>query len=179
MGQPQFMPSSFLLYAQDFDGDGKRDIWKSTPDVFASIANYLAAHDWKGQIKAYREAYRERRDATLAALEQHLPDGCRWTHPDGGFYVWLTVPEGLDTKAMLPRAVTARVAYVPGTAFYADSFGSRQLRLSFCYPTPERIREGVRRLAAVLAGELDLLRTFGSVHERTLSGPQSPAPDTA
>jgi len=145
----------------------------------AVVSRYLAAHDWKGQIKTYREAYRERRDATLAALEQHLPYGCRWTRPDGGFYVWLTVPDGLDTKAMLPRAVTARVAYVPGTAFYADGLGSRQLRLSFCYPTPERIREGIRRLAAVLAGELDLLRTFGSVHERRLSGPQSPAPDTA
>jgi 2-aminoadipate transaminase len=145
----------------------------------AVVSRYLAVHDWKGQIKVYREAYRERRDATVAALEQHMPDGCRWTHPEGGFYVWLTVPEGLDTKAMLPRAVTARVAYVPGTAFYADSFGSRQLRLSFCYPTPERIREGVRRLAAVLTGELELLRTFGSVHERTLPGPQSPSPDTA
>jgi DNA-binding transcriptional MocR family regulator len=145
----------------------------------AVVSRYLAAHDWRGQVKAYREAYRERRDATLAALEQYLPDGCRWTHPDGGFYVWLTVPEGLDTKAMLPRAVTARVAYVPGTAFYADGFGSRQLRLSFCYPTPDRIREGVRRLAAVLAGELDLLRTFGSGRERQLSGPQSPTPDTA
>jgi 2-aminoadipate transaminase len=145
----------------------------------AVVSRYLAAHDWKGQIKAYREAYRERRDATLEALQQHLPDGCRWTHPDGGFYVWMTVPEGLDTKAMLPRAVTARVAYVPGTAFYADALGSRQLRLSFCYPTPERLREGVRRLATVLAGELDLLRTFGSVHERILSGPQSPSPDTA
>jgi len=145
----------------------------------AVVSRYLAGHDWKGQIKTYREAYRERRDATLAALEQHLPDGCRWTHPDGGFYVWVTLPEGLDAKAMLPRAVTARVAYVPGTAFYADSFGSRQLRLSFCYPTPERIREGVRRLAGVLAGELDLVRTFGSGTERHLSGPQSPRPDTA
>jgi 2-aminoadipate transaminase len=145
----------------------------------AVVSRYLAGHDWKGQVKTYREAYRERRDATLAALEQHLPDGCRWTRPDGGFYVWVTLPDGLDAKAMLPRAVTARVAYVPGTAFYADSLGSRQLRLSFCYPTPERIREGVRRLAGVLAGELDLVRTFGSGGERRLSGPQSPSPDTA
>jgi 2-aminoadipate transaminase len=145
----------------------------------AMVSRYLSAHDWKGQIKTYREAYRERRDATIAALEHYLPDGCRWTHPDGGFYVWLTVPPGLDTKAMLPRAVTARVAYVPGTAFYADAFGSRQLRLSFCYPTPERIREGVRRLAEVLAAELDLVHTFGAGHERRLSGPQSPSPDTA
>ena len=76
--------------------------------------------------------------------------------------MWLTVPEGVDTKAMLPRAVTARVAYASGTGFYADGFGSRQLRLSYCYPTPERITEGVRRLAGVLEAELDVMRTFGS-----------------
>ena len=70
------------------------------------------------------------------ALETYLPDGSTWNIPDGGFYVWLTVPEGVDTKAMLPRAVTARVAYASGTGFYADGFGSRQLRLSYCYPTP-------------------------------------------
>jgi 2-aminoadipate transaminase len=140
---------------------------------------YLAQHDWRGQIKVYREAYRDRRDAMLVGLAQHLPPGCQWTRPAGGFYVWLTVPEGLDTKAMLPRAVTQRVAYVPGTAFYADGLGSRQMRLSFCYPTPERIAEGVRRLATVLNGELELLRTFGSVRSRTMFGPQSPSPDTA
>ncbi|MFN2494890.1 MAG: PLP-dependent aminotransferase family protein [Pseudonocardiaceae bacterium] len=143
------------------------------------VSRYLSQHDWKGQIKNYREVYRDRRDAMLTALRQYLPPGCRWTHPAGGFYVWLTVPEGLDTKAMLPRAVTQRVAYVPGTAFYADSFGSRQMRLSFCYPTPEQITEGVRRLATVLDGELELQRTFGSVSPRVVSGPQSPAPDTA
>ncbi len=145
----------------------------------AVVSRYLSQHDWKGQIKIYRETYRDRRDAMVAALRQYLPPGCRWTHPAGGFYVWLTVPEGLDTKAMLPRAVTQRVAYVPGTAFYADSLGSRQMRLSFCYPTPERISEGVRRLAAVLEAELELQRTFGSVSPRAVSGPQSPAPDTA
>jgi len=148
----------------------------------AVVSRYLAQHDWKGQIKSYQEAYRVRRDALLAALPQYLPVGCRWTQPAGGFYVWLTVPDGLDTKAMLPRAVTQRVAYVPGTAFYADSDRSRAgrlMRLSFCYPTPERIVEGVRRLAAVLNGELELQRTFGSVRPRAVSGPQSPAPDTA
>jgi DNA-binding transcriptional MocR family regulator len=148
----------------------------------AVVSRYLAQHDWKGQIKNYQEAYRVRRDAMLAALPQYLPAGCQWTRPAGGFYVWLTVPDGLDSKAMLPRAVTQRVAYVPGTAFYADSEksrGSRQMRLSFCYPTPERIAEGVRRLGAVLNGELELQRTFGSVSPRAVSGPQSPAPDTA
>ncbi|HET6704933.1 PLP-dependent aminotransferase family protein [Amycolatopsis sp.] len=142
------------------------------------VSRYLATHDWKGQIKKFRENYRERRDAILSALDQYLPPGCSWTKPDGGFYVWVTVPEGVDTKAMLPRAVTARVAYASGTGFYADGFGSRQMRLSYCYPTPERIREGVRRLAAVLESEMDLARTFGSVSARRIQGPQNPSPDT-
>lgn len=143
------------------------------------VSRYLATHDWQGQIKTFQETYRERRDAMLAALDHYLPAGCSWTKPDGGFYVWLTVPEGVDTKAMLPRAITARVAYAAGTGFYADGFGGRQLRLSFCYPTPERITEGVRRLANVLAGEQELYRTFGPVSGRAVSGPQSPSPDTA
>jgi 2-aminoadipate transaminase len=143
------------------------------------VSRYLSTHDWKGQIKIFQQAYRDRRDAMLSSLEQHMPAGCAWTRPDGGFFVWMTVPEGIDTKAMLPRAVTARVAYVSGTGFYADGLGSRQLRLSFCYPTPERIREGVRRLATVLAEELDLYDTFGPVSLRAGSGPQVPSPDTA
>jgi DNA-binding transcriptional MocR family regulator len=144
------------------------------------VSRYLAAHDWRGQIKTFTEVYRERRDAMLAALEAYLPDGFTWNIPDGGFYVWLTVPEGVDTKAMLPRAVTARVAYASGTGFYADGFGSRQLRLSYCYPTPERITEGVRRLAGVLEAELDVVRTFGSAARPrpSLQGPQAPSPDT-
>jgi 2-aminoadipate transaminase len=143
------------------------------------VSRYLTTHDWQGQIKKFRETYRERRDAMESALEQYMPPGCSWNRPDGGFYFWLTVPEGIDTKAMLPRAITARVAYASGTGFYADHLGSRQLRLSFCYPTPERIREGVRRLANVLSDELDLYHTFGAVEPRSVSGPQSPSPDTA
>lgn len=143
------------------------------------VSRYLARHDWRSQVKTFTENYRERRDAMLSALQTYLPEGCSWNVPDGGFFVWLTVPEGVDTKAMLPRAVTARVAYASGTGFYADGFGSRQLRLSFCYPTPERITEGVRRLAAVLEAELDVVRTFGSSARTELTrGPQSPSPDT-
>ncbi|MFC7342542.1 PLP-dependent aminotransferase family protein [Saccharopolyspora griseoalba] len=143
------------------------------------VSRYLSTHDWKGQIKIFQEQYRERRDAMMTALEQYMPEGCTWTKPDGGFFVWLTVPEGVDTKAMLPRAVTQRVAYVSGTGFYKNGFGSRQMRLSFCYPTPERIREGVRRLANVLTEEMDLVRTFGTVPQRSVPGPQAPSPDTA
>ncbi len=143
------------------------------------VSRYLAGHDWRSQVKTYTEAYRDRRDAMVRALETYLPDGCTWNVPDGGFYVWLTVPEGVDTKAMLPRAVTARVAYASGTGFYADGLGSRQLRLSYCYPSPERITEGVRRLARVLEAELDVLHTFGSPARPVLGqGPQAPSPHT-
>ncbi|WP_019856142.1 PLP-dependent aminotransferase family protein [Actinopolyspora mortivallis] len=143
------------------------------------VSRYLSTHDWMGQIKTFQEQYRQRRDAMLEALEQYMPPGCHWTHPEGGFFVWFTAPEGVDTKAMLPRAVTNRVAYASGTGFYRDGLGSRQMRLSFCYPTPERIREGVRRLANTLNEELELLSTFGSNGQREISGPQAPSPDTA
>ena len=133
------------------------------PPSFSQLAvsRYLATQPWQEQIKAYRELYRERRDAMLAALGAHLPRGTLWTHPRGGFYVWVTLPPGLDAKAMLPRAVTERVAYVPGTAFYADGFGTSCMRLSYCYPPPERIVEGVRRLARVIEQELEVRQTFG------------------
>jgi 2-aminoadipate transaminase len=130
-----------------------------------AISSYLAAHDWQGQIKQFREMYRERRDAMVSALSDLMPATVRWNVPDGGFYVWLTLPPGVNAKAMLPRAVTARVAYVPGTAFFADGFGSSAMRLSYCYPTPERIREGVRRLAGVVEAELELLATFGDTRD--------------
>jgi len=127
-----------------------------------AISSYLTAHDWQGQIKQFREMYRERRDAMVSSLSDLMPAACQWNVPDGGFYVWMTLPPGVDAKAMLPRAVTARIAYVPGTAFFADGYGTSAMRLSYCYPTPERIREGVRRLAGVIEAELELRETFGA-----------------
>jgi DNA-binding transcriptional MocR family regulator len=129
-----------------------------------TVSTYLAEQPWWDQVKVFREVYRERRDALLDALAAQLPAGTTWTVPDGGFYSWVTLPEGLDAAGMLPRAVTERVAYVPGSAFYATpakALGRRSLRLSYCFPEPDRIREGVRRLAAVVEAELDLLETFG------------------
>ncbi len=138
-----------------------------------AVSAYLAKHDWLGQIKQMREMYRERRDAMMEALHDFLPASCAWNTPAGGFFVWVTLPPGIDAKAMLPRAVTARVAYVPGTAFFADGFGSSSMRLSFCYPTPERIREGVRRLAGVLEAEMELRETFGALKPHPELAPRS------
>ncbi len=123
------------------------------------VSEYLSTADWQAQIGIFRGVYRERRDALLSALSEHLPN-LHWTVPNGGFYVWLTLPSQVDAKSMLPRAVKQLVAYTPGTAFYADGNGRNNIRLSFCYPIPDFIREGVRRLATVIGGEIELLDTF-------------------
>jgi DNA-binding transcriptional MocR family regulator len=146
------------------------------------VADYLRTQPWQDQVKVFRELYRERRDAMLDALGQLFPAGTTWTRPAGGFYTWVTLPPSLDAKEMLPRAVTARVAYVPGTAFYADGQGRSQMRLSYCYPEPERIREGVRRLAGVIEAEQELRDTFGPAAPHRAEPPSAadaPAPDLA
>ena len=134
------------------------------------ISEYMSVADWKGQIDTFRGVYRERRDAMLGALNDYLPD-LEWTVPNGGFYIWVTLPNNLDSKAMLPRAVKELVAYTPGTAFFADGNGRSNMRLSFCYPTPDFIREGIRRLSTVINGELELLNTFSQTAPLTVAPP--------
>lgn len=150
------------------------------PPVFSqfAIADYLEHYDWQAQIVSYRDMYRERRDAMLTELEATMPEGVTWTHPKGGFFVWLTLPEGVDSQAMLPRGVSARVAFVPGNAFYADGQGTNNIRLSYCFPTAERIREGVRRLAKVIRSELEVRDIFGTTanHPHKFRG-LGPSPD--
>ena len=147
------------------------------PPVFSqfAISNYLSNHDWKRQITVFKDMYRERRDAMLEELAEHMPDGAIWTKPAGGFFVWVTLPEGIDSQAMLPRGVDARVAFVPGAAFYADGGGARNVRLSYCFPTADRIRLGVQRFADVIRNELEVMSTFGvhvsPTHLRRAPGP--------
>ncbi|HJE57610.1 MAG TPA: PLP-dependent aminotransferase family protein [Nocardiopsis listeri] len=141
------------------------------------VRRYLNTFPWREQIKTFNSMYGERRDALLGALNTMMPDGCTWTRPEGGFFVWATLPEGIDAKAMLPRAVNHRVAYVPGTGFFADGRGRDSMRLSFCYPTPEQIREGVRRLVGAIEGEMDLRDTFGPAMATPTEGSQAPTPD--
>jgi DNA-binding transcriptional MocR family regulator len=119
-----------------------------------AISSYLSDQPWRDQIASFTQLYKVRRDAMLESLEKYFPKGATWTKPGGGFYVWATLPEGIDTKALMPKAIVGKVAYVPGTAFYADGFGTREMRLSYCYPTPERIRDGIKSLGHVLETEL-------------------------
>lgn len=119
-----------------------------------SISKYLEEFDWYSQVRSFAGIYKERWEAMRDALEEELPEAT-WTTPKGGFYTWLTLPEGIDSKELLPKAVDGLVAYVPGTAFFYDDRGRDKMRLSFCYPPPDVIQEGVRRLAKVIHAEMD------------------------
>ncbi|MEY2676061.1 MAG: hypothetical protein RL510_81 [Actinomycetota bacterium] len=124
------------------------------------ISSYLEHADWQGQVETFRGVYRERRDAALEAMDEYLPS-LETTKPAGGFYLWVTLPEGIDSKAMLPLAVKELVAYTPGTAFYGDGTGQNKLRICYSYPTPERINLGIKRLSTVINLQTELLETFG------------------
>ena len=121
-----------------------------------AISSYLSDQPWRDQIASFTQLYKLRRDTMLESLDKHFPKGATWTKPGGGFYVWVTLPPEIDTKALMPKAIVAKVAYVPGTAFYADGFGSWSMRLSYCYPSPERIRDGIKSLGAVIENEMTL-----------------------
>ena len=153
-----------------------------SPSSFAQmvLAEYFDAHDWKAQIDIFRGVYRERRDTMAAALASYLP-GVSHTNPAGGFYLWLTLPDGLDSKDMLPRAITELVAYTPGTAFFANGKGQQHLRLAFCYPEPDFITEGIRRLARVITEERELVETFGPANSELplAANLESPPPEIA
>ena len=119
------------------------------------ISSYLANQPWRDQITSFAKSYKERRDAALSALDKYFPKNATWTKPAGGFYIWITLPPEIDTNALMPKAIAAKVAYVPGTAFYADGFGSWSLRISYCYPTVERITEGIKSLGGVIKSEME------------------------
>lgn len=131
-----------------------------------SISMYLSEFDWRNQISTFRGMYRSRRDAMIQALNDYLPM-CQWNVPEGGFYTWVKLPQGLDAKDMLPRAVTNLVAYVSGTAFYANGEGRDHMRLSYCYPNEQDIREGVRRISEVVNRDLELVSLFGTAKRPT------------
>lgn len=133
-----------------------------SPATFAQmlISEYLSITDWQGQIETYRQLYKTKRDAALEALQLYMPR-VETTKPNGGFFLWLTLPEGVNSKEMLPLAVNELVAYTPGTAFYGDGRGANNIRVCFSHPTAENVKVGIKRLSNVVNLQLDLLDTFG------------------
>jgi 2-aminoadipate transaminase len=106
-------------------------------------------------VPAIRARYKAQRDAMAAGLRRHLPEGSEWQEPKGGMFFWVRLPEGIDAMALLPRAVEAGIAFVPGAAFYAQSPDPRTLRLSFVTLSPEAIGDGVAVLGRVIREQLE------------------------
>lgn len=129
-----------------------------TPALTQAIARrYLEGSDIWDHIRRLRARYREKRDAMISALERYMPEGVRWTRPEGGLFLWVTLPEGLDTERMLPKALERKVAYVIGSPFFVDGSGRNTMRLSFAIATRGQIEEGIRRLAEVVREEFAAL----------------------
>jgi 2-aminoadipate transaminase len=130
------------------------------------IVSYFQNADWRAYVRRLTSMYRERRDAMLEALAEFMPKEVHWTHPEGGLFVWATLPSYLDATAMLPRAVARNVAYVPGEGFYAGEAGQTHMRLNFSFVEPERIRRGIELLSEVVRERMELKRDLerGSQH---------------
>lgn len=153
MAAPRAIRAKVLLAKQGADLCGS--------SFAQSVAqHYMTGMAWRRVLADLTSTYKERRDAMLEALAEHLPADVTWTRPEGGFFLWVTLPEHLDTKALLAEAVERGVTFVPGSDFYPAGEGSHRLRLAFCYEEPVKIAEGVRRIAEVLEDKLELYRAF-------------------
>ena len=125
--------------------------------TFNQMVAYEVGHGFLDKHVADPKLYRERRDAMLDALEEHMPDGVKWTHPLGGLFLWATLPKGIDTNALLKDAVKEKVAFVPGESFHPCGGGENTMRLNFSYCSPEIINEGIGRLGTVIKKKLKTL----------------------
>ncbi len=123
-----------------------------TPSLTQLLAaRFVLEHDLDAHIAGIREVYRRRRDAMLAALDEHMPPGVRFTRPAGGLFLWVELPEDMDARALLEQSLEENVAFVPGGAFFANGGHENTLRLNFSAMSEERIAEGIRRLGRVVA----------------------------
>lgn len=114
------------------------------------VTQFCLSGEYDALLERYRDAYHARRDALLSGLAEYMPDGCSWTDPAGGYFVWLRLPNSIDAKILLPRAEAMGVSFVPGAHFYLTDGGHNALRLAFCLYAPDELTEGVRRLGAAI-----------------------------
>jgi 2-aminoadipate transaminase len=148
---------------------------KQGADLHTSTFSQIVAHEVASggfldqHVKTIRQIYRQRRDAMLRALEAHFPDGVTWTRPQGGLFLWVRFPEGMDAADILRVAVTQKVAFVPGQPFFPDGSGANTARLNFSYATPETIEEGIRRLGVALKSLMKGARVAVGAREGALT----------
>jgi 2-aminoadipate transaminase len=130
------------------------------------VREYFAEGRWREYIANLCGVYRERRDAMLEALQRHFPAGATWSHPEGGLFCWATLPDYIDTTDLLAKALRENVAFVPGAAAYVDGRGGSSMRLNFSASQPEEIQEGIRRIGAVIAEQVDLYESITQEHQQ-------------
>src|SRR3954463_13848936 len=159
----------------------KMNVGKAGTDLCSSsltqhfVAGYFAAGDWRRYLDDLIRLYRRRRDVMLEALEEHLPPEATFTRPQGGLFVWATLPEYLDTTDLLARALRDDVAFVPGRGAFLDGRGGSSMRLNYSGVDEAAIREGVRRIGKVVREQLGL---YSTPTQRTVApaAPAAPAP---
>lgn len=131
-------------------------LMKQAAELHSATINQMAIHKvaeacFDAHVDKIRAAYRARRDAMLEALARHMPEGVHWTRPEGGMFIWLTLPRGMDAADLLARAIEEKnLAFVPGRAFHADGTGENTLRLAFSCADGAMIEDGMNRLGALL-----------------------------
>ncbi len=126
----------------------------TTPTLQLATAEFLRRGLLQNHIKRMIDVYRHKRDLMIQNLAKYMPQGVTWTHPQGGLFLWLTLPKHIDATKLLPKAIENKVAYVAGVDFYPDGNVFNDLRLNFSYSTPEQIEEGLKRLAQTIKDNL-------------------------
>jgi 2-aminoadipate transaminase len=161
-------------------GKGAADLCTSTLTQFF-VREYFAEGGWRNYVAELVDLYRGRRDTMLEALAEHFPAAATWTEPDGGLFIWATLPDYIDTGDLLAKALRSDVAFVPGTAAYVDDRGKNSMRLNFSGVTDEEIREGIKRIGRVIKEQVDLYETLapgrGSPAAPQAAAPAPPARD--
>jgi 2-aminoadipate transaminase len=159
----------------------KMNLGKQESDLCSSslsqmfVAQYFAEGRWQDYVLSLRDVYRRRRDTMLDALAEHFPAEATWTHPQGGLFVWATLPDYIDTTDLLALALQSNVAFVPGRAAYLDGRGGSSMRLNFSGVDEHAIREGIRRIGEVVREQVALFGTITGQGGQTPMSTPTPA----
>ena len=140
------------------------------------VREYFGEGRWLAYIADLIEIYRGRRDAMLDALEQHFPPHAKWTRPEGGLFLWATLPDYIDTTDLLAKALRDNVAFVPGRAAYVDGRGASSMRLNFSASDENELREGIRRIGRVVSEQIALYETITTEHRLPTSPDEGEEP---
>ncbi len=149
----------------------------SSPITQYFVAAYFDSGPWGDYLGSLVEIYRRRRDVMLDAMAEHFPREAQWTHPQGGLFIWATLPDYIDTTDLLARALRQNVAFVPGRAAYLDGRGGSSMRLNFSGVAEDQIREGIRRIGAIATEQVAMYGTLSGAGRPSKRGAASQPPD--